>query len=113
MSPLLLVQVLLSASVGADLLQQNATVAGAPYFELRTASGATTHAGVLDYSAAEGTIGLPLQVVRSLWGPDATLEAASGLLHIKFVRLDKGERKSLSLRACAKYCHLLGLLMSS
>jgi hypothetical protein len=87
-----LVQVLLPASVGASLLQQNAMVAGTPYFELRTVSGARTHAGVLDYSAAEGTIALPLQVVRSLWGPDASLEAATGLLHIKFVRLDKGVR---------------------
>lgn len=76
--------------MGASLLQQNAMVAGTPYFELCTASGARTHAGVLDYSATAGTIALPLQVVRSLWGPDATLEAAAGLLHVKFVRLDKG-----------------------
>lgn len=84
-------QVLLPASVGAALLQQNVMVAGTPYFEVRAASGARTHVGVLDYSAAEGTVALPLQVVRSLWGPDATLDAASGLLHVKFVRLDKGD----------------------
>lgn len=83
-------QVLLPASVGASLLQQDAMVAGTPFFELRTASGARTHVGVLDYSAAEGTVALPLQVIRSLWGPDATLDAATGLLHVKFVRLNKG-----------------------
>ena len=65
-------------------------VAGTPFFELRTASGARTHVGVLEYSAAEGTVALPLQVIRSLWGPDATLDAATGLLRVKFVRLNKG-----------------------
>lgn len=97
-------QVLLPASVGASLLQQDAMVAGTPFFELRTASGARTHVGVLDYSAAEGTVALPLQVIRSLWGPDATLDAATGLLHVKFVRLNKGVQYVGSTVSCMGTC---------
>lgn len=83
-------QVLLPPTVGSALLHQNAAVNGAPFFELRTASGACTHVGVLDYSAAEGTIALPLKVIRSLWGPYAEPDACAGLLQVKYVRLEKG-----------------------
>lgn len=57
-------QVLLPSSVGTSLLQQGASVNGAPFFHVQTPSGASTHVGVLSYEAAEGTIALPPKVVR-------------------------------------------------
>lgn len=57
-------QVLLPSSVGSSLLQQGASVNGAPFFHVQMPSGASTHVGVLSYEAAEGTIALPPKVVR-------------------------------------------------
>lgn len=59
-----LLQVLLPQSVGHQLEQQGASVNGAPFFQLRVPSGAVTHAGALVYEAAEGTVALPLKVIR-------------------------------------------------
>ncbi len=36
---------------------------------------------------------LPLKVIRSLWGPDASLDACAGLVQVKYARLEKGERR--------------------
>jgi hypothetical protein len=48
-------QVVLPASVGAQLTAQDAAKNGAMLFELRSAvTGATTHAGVLEFNAPEG-----------------------------------------------------------
>lgn len=83
-------KVLLPSSIGALLLQQGASVNGAPFFQIQTPSGASTHGGVLSYDAAEGTIALPPKVVRSLWGPNATAEACTGTVRVNYVRLDRG-----------------------
>ena len=61
-------QVLLPPSVGAELMAQGAERNAAPFFEVRTAAGGLTHVSVLDYTAAEGTIGLPLKVRSWLRG---------------------------------------------
>lgn len=51
----LVLQVVLPASVGAQLTAQDAAKNGAMLFELRSAvTGATTHAGVLEFNAPEG-----------------------------------------------------------
>ena len=59
-------QVLLPPSAGAELMRQDAPKNGAQLFELRTASGHVTHAGVLDFTAAEGSIAVPPHVLRNL-----------------------------------------------
>jgi len=59
-------QVLLPSSVGAELMRQDAPKNGAQLFELRSAAGAVTHAGVLDFTAAEGSIAVPAHVLRNL-----------------------------------------------
>ena len=63
-SAAVLLQVMLPQSVGQQLEQQGAAVNGAPFFQLRAPSGAATHAGALVYEAAEGTVALPLKVIR-------------------------------------------------
>lgn len=57
---------LLPPSAGAELMRQDAPKNGAQLFELRTASGHATHAGVLDFTAAEGSIAVPPHVLRNL-----------------------------------------------
>ena len=57
---------LLPPSAGAELMRQDAPKNGAQLFELRTASGHVTHAGVLDFTAAEGSVAVPPHVLRNL-----------------------------------------------
>lgn len=47
-------------------MRQDAPKNGAQLFELRSAAGAVTHAGVLDFTAAEGSIAVPAHVLRNL-----------------------------------------------
>lgn len=51
-------------------MDQGASKNGAMLFEITAPSGRSTHAGLLEFSAAEGFIGLPKKVVQSLWGPE-------------------------------------------
>lgn len=81
-------QVQLPASVGTELMAQDASKNGSIFFELRTASGATTHASVLDYTAPEGTVTLPEQTSHSLFGAHAS---AHGTLQVTYTTLPKGE----------------------
>ncbi len=83
-------QVQLPASCGDDLMAQHATKNGLMYFELLTASGARTHASVLEFSAPPGTIALPQQTARSLFGPGAS---PHGTLQVTYTTLPKGVHK--------------------
>lgn len=49
-------------------MEQGAPGNGALTFEVRTPSGASTHAGVLEFTAPEGTVALPAKVAACLWG---------------------------------------------
>ena len=67
------VQVVLPPSVGESLMNQGAGERnGAMLFELRLPGSSglegSTHAGVFEFTAPEGTILLPRKVVQSLWG---------------------------------------------
>lgn len=67
-------KILLPPSAGRLLLDQNASKNGAYFFELESQTGRKTHAGLLEFTAAEGFIALPQKVLRCLWGPDADTE---------------------------------------
>lgn len=56
---------------------------------LWVAAGTRLHAnGCL---CCAGCLMPPLQVIRSLWGPDATEEDCAGMLKVSYRRLPKGE----------------------
>lgn len=80
-------KVLLPASVGAELMNQEASRNGGLMFQIKTPSGARTHAGVLEFTAPEGTICLPKKVVRSLWGPEGE---CTGPVSVSYSRLEPG-----------------------
>jgi hypothetical protein len=59
-------KIVLPRSASVELEQQHATKNGQMFFELSTPTGRVTHASILDFSAAEGTVGLPEEVCRLL-----------------------------------------------
>ncbi|CAD7701033.1 unnamed protein product [Ostreobium quekettii] len=63
-------KVLLPPSFGAELMNQEASKNGGLLFEITAPSGGHTCAGLLEFSAPEGTVGLPKKVIQSLWGPE-------------------------------------------
>ncbi|PRW60527.1 Ubiquitin fusion degradation 1 [Chlorella sorokiniana] len=85
-------KILLPPSAGTSLMQQDAYKNGPMFFRLETAAGSFTHAGLLEFSAAEGFVALPLKVIRSLWGPNATEDDCAGRLKVSYRRLPTGER---------------------
>lgn len=86
-------KVLLPRSVGDNLLQQDAMKNGPYFFELKSIkTGRKTHAALLEFSAAEGFIGLPEKVVRCLFGVDASPDACDGQLDVAYCTLPKGTR---------------------
>ncbi len=104
--PLLRPQVVLPPSAGASLMAQDAPRNGAMLFRLRSrATGAVTHAGLLDFTAPEGVALLPRKVRECLYGnggaippaPPAPPAAVGGAapapqpdLEVTYVRLEKG-----------------------
>ncbi|GLI69109.1 hypothetical protein VaNZ11_013656 [Volvox africanus] len=94
-------KLILPPSVGSALLAQDASKNGALLFQVATSSASTstasgaagpgpsrTHAGVLEFTAPEGTVLLPRKVVQSLYG---SLDAQPhGTVIISYRRLDKG-----------------------
>mmetsp|Transcript_75101 Transcript_75101/g.149128 ORF Transcript_75101/g.149128 Transcript_75101/m.149128 type:complete len:441 (-) Transcript_75101:272-1594(-) len=66
----------LPRSCQTELDEQHASKNGQLFFELSTASGRTTCASILDFSAPEGTVGLPAPVLRCL-GLDAMADGGS------------------------------------
>ena len=61
-------KILLPPSAGNSLLHQDAMKNGAYFFELKHPNGRRTHAGLLDFTAAEGFVALPRKVYRCLYG---------------------------------------------
>ena len=59
-------KITLPRSASLELEQQQASKNGQMFFELTTPDGRATHASILDFSAAEGTVGLPEEVCRIL-----------------------------------------------
>ncbi|KAL4856793.1 General transcription factor IIH subunit 2 [Chlorella vulgaris] len=94
-------KILLPPSAGTSLMNQDAFKNGPMYFRLTNAAGNRTHAGLLEFSAAEGFIALPLKVIRSLWGPNATEEHCTGRLQVAYRRLPKGERAVFQPRSAS------------
>lgn len=99
-------KITLPVSALEELNPQNAHELGVFTFELsyRAASDGSvrrTHAGVLEFVAQEGTVGLPPKVAASLCERAAGSGAAAQLpdaLQVKFVRLEKGKFASLQPR---------------
>lgn len=85
-------KVLLPPSAGTSLLDQAAMKNGAYFFELKHPSGRHTHAGILDFTSAEGFIAVPRKVARCLWGPDADIATCEGPLEVAYKRLPKATR---------------------
>ena len=78
----------LPPSAEHELTRQEASKNGAMLFEL-VSGGNCTHAGVLDFTAVEGTVGVPPAVAHNLWGPGAI---ASGQdVAITYKKLQRGE----------------------
>lgn len=87
-------KVSLPRSVESVLMTQQAYKNGALTFEVAHPNGRRTHVGVLDFASAEGTVQLPEEVVRCLWGPDSTADDCSGLVTVRYSRLPKGYEES-------------------
>ena len=58
-------QILLPPSAGASLMSQDAYKNGPMFFRLAAPGGRVTHAGLLEFSGAEGFVALPLKVRRA------------------------------------------------
>lgn len=50
-----------------ELMDQQAYKNGAMLFEIKSKDGKITHAGLLDFTSPEGTVGLPIKVINSLF----------------------------------------------
>eukprot|EP01025_Chloroclados_australasicus_P027761 TRINITY_DN27479_c0_g1_i1.p1 TRINITY_DN27479_c0_g1~~TRINITY_DN27479_c0_g1_i1.p1 ORF type:complete len:413 (-),score=61.58 TRINITY_DN27479_c0_g1_i1:245-1483(-) len=81
-------KLVLPPTMEAQLLQQNAPKNGTLLFEVRAENGRYTHAGVLDFTAPEGTVLIPKKVVNCLWGNEA--EAQGQIVHVSYKFLRKG-----------------------
>ncbi|KAJ0399229.1 hypothetical protein ATCC90586_007596 [Pythium insidiosum] len=86
-------KITLPVSALEELNPQNAFDLGVFTFEL-SAAGSRTHAGVLEFVAEEGTVGLPPKVAASLFPRGAVPET----VQVRFVRLEKGKFVSLQPR---------------
>ncbi|CAK4106385.1 unnamed protein product [Aphanomyces euteiches] len=82
-------KVTLPVSALEELNPQNALDLGVFTFEL-IAGERKTHASVLEFTADEGTIGIPPKVARSLQLIDAVVDVS-----VRFVRLEKGRSVKL------------------
>lgn len=83
-------KILLPPSAGARLMSQDVYKNGALFFELSNATGRKTHAGLLEFTAAEGFVALPLKVIKCLWGPDADASVCDGMIEVMYRKLPKG-----------------------
>jgi hypothetical protein len=84
-------RVILPESCLIALTNANAFLHGALNFQVMCAgfASAATHCGVREFSAAEGTIGLPRKVVHSLTAGGGDIEQLGGKVSIKYVVLPK------------------------
>ncbi|KAL1507323.1 hypothetical protein AB1Y20_008169 [Prymnesium parvum] len=77
----------LPPSAQLALMEQQATKNGQLFFELRGADGARTHGSILDFTAREGTVGLPPDVMRCLSLP---AEGSPAEVSVRYRFLKKG-----------------------
>ena len=63
---------------------------GTMFFQIQTSGGTSTHAGVLDFSAGAGMVGLPSLVIESLW-PSGSIPPEANVT-ITYRRLEKGTK---------------------
>lgn len=89
-------KIVLPPSVGRSLMDQGAPKNGAMFFEVTCPqTGRHTHAGLLEFTGEEGTVGLPRAVCLALWGPEANdLDhlAATARVMVRYTLLSKGSR---------------------
>ncbi len=83
-------QIRLPKSAGDALMSQDAPKNGAMLFELSTSAGRSLHAGVLDFSAAQGTVGVPEHLIRNLWGLTTGDGQCHGHVIVTYRKLPKG-----------------------
>lgn len=83
-------QVRLPKSAGDALMSQDAPKNGAMLFELATSAGRSVHAGVLDFSAAHGTVAVPEHLIRNLWGLTTCDGQCHGHVIVTYEKLPKG-----------------------
>ncbi len=88
-------QITLPPSALESLTRQDALSKGHFLFSLEH-SGTTTHSGVLEFVAEEGTVGLPSKVRRSLGLEEDSQHLEDVLVVVRYVRLPK-----------AKYAHVV------
>ncbi len=81
-------QITLPPSALEALTRQDALSKGPLLFNLEN-SGVTTHSGVLEFVAEEGTVGLPHKVCRSLGFKDDVQQGEDVI--VKYVRLPKAK----------------------
>jgi len=83
----------LPRSAQLELEQQQASKNGLLFFELRAADGRVTHGSILEFSAAEGTVGCPAELLRAL-GLDAVADGTAAELRpelaVRYVFLRPG-----------------------
>ena len=89
-------QIRLPKSAGDALMSQDAPKNGAMLFELSTSAGRSLHAGVLDFSAAQGTVGVPEHLIRNLWGLTTGDGQCHGHVIVTYKKLPKGIADALS-----------------
>ena len=83
-------QIRLPNSAGDALMSQDAPKNGAMLFELATSAGRSVHAGVLDFSAAHGTVAVPEHLIRNLWGLTTCDGQCHGHVIVTYKKLPKG-----------------------
>ena len=89
-TPAVFAQIRLPKSAGDILMSQDAPKNGAMLFELSTSAGRSIHAGVLDFSAAQGTVGIPEHIIRNLWGLTTGDGQCHGHVIVSYKKLPKG-----------------------
>lgn len=70
-------------------MAQDAPKNGTMFFQVRSSQGCTTHASVLEFTAAGDTVGLPPQVVARLWPGNEGIPAGEKI-NVTYRRLEKG-----------------------
>ena len=85
-------------------MSQDAPKNGAMLFELSTSAGRSLHAGVLDFSAAQGTIGVPEHLIRNLWGLTTGDGQCHGHVIVTYRKLPKGIASAVLQPSIALQC---------
>ena len=97
-----LLQIRLPQSAGDALMAQGAPKNGAMLFKLATSAGRSVHAGVLDFSAAQGTVAVPEHLIRNMWGLTTCDGKCHGHVTVTYKKLPKGT--AIFSAACPPFC---------